>query len=224
MDTPAFLRSRTYRVGRVVFHEGQKGWLLVTVPVLALILPALATSSVEYRNRWTGFLLQVAGLLLVAWGIRSTRRLFGRPGLGTQLWEWYLNLLTATVSIPKHRTASISGSASIRISGHGTGTVSWGTAPRTVEEKLQDLERDIAALRTYVNEQSTALGKRLNAAEATAAEESAARQAETASLRAVLEAQSTGGLTLELIGLVWLLLGAALSSFPTELPCLLRCP
>ena len=223
MDISAFLRSRTYRVGSSLFYEGRSFWLMVIVPIAALALPALAPYSVEYQHRWTGFILQFAGLVIVAAGIRDTRKLFGRPGLGTQLERWFFGLLAAAVALPKHVTASISGAGAIGLAGHVTATVSRGTAPRTVEEKLQDLERDVADLRTYVNEQSRALGKRLDAAEATAAEESAARKEETASLRTVLEAQSTGGLTLEVIGLVWLLLGAAFSSFPTELPCLLGC-
>src|SRR3546814_4179733 len=60
--------------------EPRHFWLATFVVALALVF-ALRRGTTEPEIRISGLLLQILGIGTVAWGIRETRALFGRPTL-----------------------------------------------------------------------------------------------------------------------------------------------
>ena len=62
-------------------RTGWIGWLALTTPFLIFLFFFLTLTCWEPRIRLTGMLLELAGLLTVALGLRETRKLFRRQGL-----------------------------------------------------------------------------------------------------------------------------------------------
>jgi len=209
--------KRFKNVARVLTVDARETWLTLLPLAAMLLLPGLLTCRSEDMLRYSGLLLQLAGLVVVAIGIRDTRRLFGRPTLVQIAATWFERLRVALRNPPAVITArgSISLSGSLTLRASGTATLS--AAPRSIEERVASLEKAADGARERLNAlhdqiQTSAKGLR----DQLAAEERARQEAD-GTLRHLLEDQAAGGLHLETMGLCWLLVGTIVGSLTTEL-------
>jgi len=111
------MKSSSWRIRWQVLWSALKeawpAWLLVVefgfswFPV-AYFLTFLTTSDLTTQVRYEGVLLEVFGFVLVAFGIRQTRRLFDRPSLIAKIVGWFRQLASAFGG-PKTHTVSLSG-------------------------------------------------------------------------------------------------------------------
>jgi hypothetical protein len=220
------LRQRINNIVRVLTVDAKKGWWALLPLMLMALAPGLVTCDPEKHLRYAGLLLQLLGLVVVAIGIRDTRRLFGRPTLTAAIRVW-IGKLAAAFGPPLIR---VSASATIAIESRaaGQGTVSTALTERssTVEQRLAELERANVEIRQGLREisrQVTAIGPELREM---IDKERDRRVQEDLKLRRLLEDQAAGGLHLETAALIWLLIGtivatisSELSRFAAHLPC-----
>src|SRR5262245_27008713 len=61
-------------------------WWMIGVPIAVIGAALFCPAALEPRVRWAGLVLQLAGLSTVAWGLRETRKRFGKPSFLTELW------------------------------------------------------------------------------------------------------------------------------------------
>ena len=153
-----------------------------------------------------GWPCKLAGLGLVAAGIHETRKRFGRPSIWESFRKWLADLKNAVLLPPI--TASGSGTASVT----GTGSAMWtGFAPTVIT----DQEERLRALEVAVDDLQKRLAKLISVSDQTAkdlraalADEATARQQSEKETRLLIQEQAVGGLHLEMMGLVWLLVAA----------------
>ena len=201
---------------RAILHwlfDARIFWLALCVAVGALVF-AIRKSATEPEIRLTGLALQVLGIATVAWGIRETRVLFGRPDFFTLTKKW---LERVPVYGGRRVTASITLTAG-GATAHGRACVSsTASLNATVEERVSVLEKNIQHLNKRIDETQTEMDQSFRAQSSALEEEKQERSREDRILSAKLEATETGGLHISAMGALWLFIGVTLSTASVEL-------
>jgi len=194
-------------------------WLGTGVPAGILLAISAFVCSPEHRWVWLGLYLQLGGLLLVARGIAETRRRFKRPSMIDRVATW---LDQAAALLGPGQAIRVAGSISLSGSARGsttvTGTLSTGTP--TVEVRLQQLERGLAALSTSLAQHRDETRAAIEVERKALQDETADRRRDIEGVRGLLEEEAAGGLHFEAIGLIWLAIATVATTIPERLPSL----
>lgn len=165
--------------------------------------------KLESALRVAGFLIGLAGLVVVAYGLSKTRRLFGKPSVWSRLCAWWRAVLSLFL---KGRPVSIQasvGAGGIKLEGFAP---SVHIGPKTIEQRVEELERRAAAAEKRAEEIRTEARQALEHARAELRADQGRIQQSVGNLSRQLEEFSVGGLDLEGMGLWWLMLGSFLST------------
>jgi len=174
--------------------------------------------SLSDQILYAGTLLQMFGLITVAIGISQLRRMFGKPSLFERITNWLQKLIGAfrkSVSIEIHNGmhGMVAGGSAI------AGTLC--TSPETLETRVEKLEKALNVLKEQHGKMLRTLEDNLSRVESLVHDEGNKRQLGDADISKMLEEVAVGGIHLEVVGLVWLLLGMFGTSIPKELAKLL---
>ncbi len=187
------------------------------VAALASLLPGTPDDSVRY----CGLALQILGIATVVNGLRDRRLLFKRPSLVDHLATW---LARRPRWDAKPQTISLSGTASIGISGSAKLSVWRGFPPDApVEIRLAAMEANIETLRKEQAESFKELQEETRKRVEALDSERQSRVAALTELRTQVDTLGAGGLHLETAGLFWLVVGVVLGTAPTEIWRALSC-
>ncbi|MEZ5530927.1 MAG: hypothetical protein R3E69_00930 [Steroidobacteraceae bacterium] len=168
----------------------------------------------EPQIRITGLVLQLLGIGTVAWGLRETRKLFGRPSLYGLFREWL------------HRFPMLGGrvhsmSANVRLGGvtaNGRGHVSASAgANPTVKARIEALEKNVVFLSDRIAQTQNEMDKKFRDQAERLKEERVAWQRDHEQLSKRLEATETGGLHVSAAGVLLLFVGVAMSTASPEI-------
>lgn len=193
--------------------ERRHFWLAVFVVAIALLF-ALRRGVTEPEIRITGLLLQILGIATVAWGIRETRALFGRPSLVTLFREWLRRF-------PVYGGRIVSASANITLEGttlHARGYVSANAGPdATVEARIEALEKNLRYTNERIDHTQGEMDQTFRRQDDLLEQEQQTRATEDQEILARLEVTETGGLHISAVGALWLFVGVTLSTAAPEL-------
>lgn len=193
-------------------------WLALGITLVAGIV-ALRPCTPEYLIRWTGLLLQLAGVITVAWGLHSTRKLFGHPSLVTTTSSW-LKRFPFRKRKPIHASA-FAAAGRATTSGRGYATHPPPANP-TTDQRLDALERSIVLLHDRISGNEDVTQNEFSKAAEALKEERHTRRAEDQAISKRLEETGTGGIHISAMGALWLFLGVILSSGSVEIAQWLR--
>lgn len=169
----------------------------------------------EFANRVLGVALQLLGLITTGFGIRDTRRLFGRPTLLESVRRW---LRALPPFQPK--SVTLTASAALGLGASGEAYVSRGSGTGSVEDRLAAIEENLKALREIVFAKAAALENKTRELKQEIQEETGQRTAEDRRIEMLMRSANTDGLWLAAVGLLWIAAGIVLATFPTELAAL----
>lgn len=193
--------------------EPRHFWLAAFVIAIALLF-ALRRGATESEIRITGLLLQALGIGTVAWGIRETRALFGRPSIVTLSREWLRRF-------PVFGGQVVSASANItlpRFSLHARGNSSVSTVPNaTVEARIEALEKNVKLINERIDYTQSEMDQISRSHAKLLEQEQQARATGDQEIRLKLEAVETGGLHISAMGALWLFVGVTLSTAAPEI-------
>jgi len=186
------------------------GLLVVAVPVFF----GLGYGADEATIRITGMVLQLLGILTVAWGIHTTRKEFGHPSIFA-VWHQRLS------RFPSFGKRVVTGTAHITLPGMtGTGrphpSVSAGPEA-TIEARVQALEENLQIVHDRVRQTQNEMDQGFRKYSEALKQEEQVRDKEDQNIRAKLEATETGGLHISAMGAFWLFVGVTMSTVPVEL-------
>jgi hypothetical protein len=204
------IRLRAF--GRWLFGEGKPGWVAVAFPALAM-----STVWIRYgpgddmRVRIAGFLLSLLGVGLVAIDIRAKTRAFKKPSLIARVRAWVSRrppLLSSQGTTVNLGAAAAGGSSRL------SGTLTTRAPRTTLDERVAGLEEDVRKLRDELSK--TTLDIRTEADRRARDIEETRRASATAvgALSSQIEDLSVGGLNFEAVGVVWVMVGTFVSTFP----------
>ena len=184
---------------------------VLTATVLALAVPRAAHES---HVRLAGLVLQLLGLATVAFGLRQTRKLFGRPSMRKTAALWLRNLRASFVR-PTHQVIT-PGTAHMAFVANPAG-VSVGRNPaRTLEQKVAALEEEMDAVKQKLAKYRETLKESIDDLADQLQTESVQRHYGDSEIKEKLETMAVGGIHLEFVGLIWLFVGVICSGFPQE--------
>ncbi|MDS4031854.1 MAG: hypothetical protein RKO66_17540 [Candidatus Contendobacter sp.] len=206
---------------RAIFHwllEARIFWLALFVATGALLF-AVRKGATEPEIRLTGLVLQILGIATVAWGIRETRVLFGRPDIFALAKKWFQR-------VPVYGGRVVSASINVTLPGleaHGRAYASSSASLNaSVEERVSVLEKNIQHLNKRIDDTQSEMDQGFRAQSSALEKERQERSAEDQVLSAKLEATETGGLHISAMGAVWLFIGVTLSTASVELSAWLK--
>ncbi len=168
----------------------------------------------EQEVRFTGLLLQILGIGTVAWGIRETRALFGRPTLFAQFRAWLRRF-------PVYGGRVVSASASItmpRISVNARGHAGASAGPdASADARIEALEKNVRLLNERIDHTQNEMDQKFRSHADFLKQEERTRALHDQAIREKLEATETGGLHISAMGVLWLFIGVTLSTAATEI-------
>jgi hypothetical protein len=191
-------------------------WRALSIAILAVAYIYLNPN--EQSMRITGLVLQILGILTVAWGIKETRELFGHPSLTTKCLEWFKNF-------PPYggRIISVSASGSI---GATTGNAYASIFIQidknsSIDERFAAIEKSLNNINDLIIQTEKNLDNKVKSIAETISHEKLLREQGDSEAHKKLEAVSTGGFHISATGTLWLLLGVTMSTAPNELLALI---
>jgi hypothetical protein len=193
--------------------EASHFWLAIVVVGMALLF-VLRHSVSEPEIRITGLFLQILGIGTVAWGIRETRMLFGRPDIISISRGWLKRF-------PTYGGRIVSGSLNITLDDvtvQARGYVSASAGPEaTAEARIEALEKNVKYLSERIDHTQSEIDQNFRTQVQKLDQEQQTRAKEDQDIRAKLEVTETGGLHISAMGALWLFVGVTLSTASTEL-------
>lgn len=215
----AWLEQTANWLSRIVewIWRAHRLWIaLLAIPTVGLICWAVL-SNWEPRIRFTGMSLEVLGLFTVAYGLRETRTLFGRPSLLAVSRDWLRDFPRF-----RHELRMVAGTAAITLNGVGlSGTATVGVAPTaSLEERVAALEKNFNQAHLLIHEAQRKIDREAELRKSGVESEKRAREVGDEKNRQLVEEAAAGGLYLEAIGVLWLFFGIIMATASNELACL----
>jgi hypothetical protein len=153
----------------------------------------------------------MAGVVLVVRDIRDTRKHFDRPSIPTRIVRWL-----GRFPLRKRAQIIAVGQAALTITGFGTAHVSTTAASSDLEARVQALEKNVGYLHARITEKEDRLRKELAAFHEEHAREQRGLREANVTLRRQVEELSAGGIDFKYMGVVWFVLGEAVTTFSAE--------
>ena len=205
------IKGRSIRVAR---HFGFVRYLLILGGVVAGVyhLCGRLTPDAEDQLRYAGVLLQMAGLVAVVYGIASNRRLVGRAGVKDSLFKWFKRLRGGAMKTVVAKPIPLVS----KTKAYPVRSESRPSA-KSVDERVDLLERQLAELRNSMDRTDRALREQLSEAKEDASRRARALSQQLGGVSDRVENLAAGGSVTELIGVIWVAIGILLSSLPEEL-------
>ena len=191
--------------------------------VTALVLATAGLGAFWLRSepafRWIGLFLQLLGIATVAWNIRGTRTLFGRPSAVALAAQWLRRR-------PRFRppvNVAVAGGTLGRLSSRARVDV-WSDADphaaSALEARIDAAEKNLSRLRDRLNDLKLETELNLERQVYALEQEKRERANDDKNIRDKLETAQAGGLQISVVGVVWLVVGVIMSTIPGELACL----
>ncbi|MDX2299401.1 MAG: hypothetical protein NW204_06725 [Xanthomonadaceae bacterium] len=192
-------------------------WVALLFPLGAIVY-AFGIARTELAIRIPGLMLQLAGILTVAWGIREAWVFFGLGDPLGQMRSWFDGWLSHCPFRKRHpinaATVAFGGNGSLSARAH----TSWPLTPNgTVEERLVAIEKNIP----LINERVSNIQSEFDRVARTFKDEISEIKNSTAQdmgrLQVQIKVLGTGNLHISAIGALWLFVGSILSTASTQL-------
>jgi len=211
--------SATFRL-RPFLHwllaEPARTYATIGVPLLLTVACWYLPFKAELNVRIAGFFVTMAGIALVVHDIRVRGEKGEKPSFVRSVADWFSRLPTFF-----RKPKWVSATATIAVDGvrlKGTGTVRLSASAdatpeqriHVLEENLKSLEGQFADLSKRVSDTAGSLHARLD--DTTSRYDRLLNQ-----LASQLADLATGSLDLEAMGVLWVIIGTGLSTFPGEL-------
>ncbi|RZB35765.1 MAG: hypothetical protein SRB2_02815 [Desulfobacteraceae bacterium Eth-SRB2] len=194
-------------------------WLHANLLVVALpVFIGLRYGASESKIRYYGLVLQLLGILTVAWGIRTTRKEFGHPSIFKR-WQQRLS------RFPLFGKREVKGTVDVAAA-CATASGRWYSSVKpeseaNIEARVQALEENLPLIHDRISQTQNEMDRGFREVLEALKQEKRVREKEEQDIRAKLEATETGDLHISAIGVFWLFVGIIMSTVSADLAELL---
>jgi hypothetical protein len=194
--------------------EGKPLWIFL-LPLAGIIAVASALPyCLADRVRIAGYLLTLAGIALVAIGIGDTRKLFGRPSTMSGIKRWWRSGLSLIFPGPDQVARPAAAARGGSTVGGSLTTASVRGPRSSLAQRVAVLEEDHRLLRERLDKAKQEVLAEVESVQESVDDERRARTEADQKISHQLTEFSVGGLHLEAVGVVWLIIGETCSSLP----------
>jgi hypothetical protein len=201
-----------------IFVRGKLFWLAIGLPVLCYFVASVSahvwSRSAEDILRYSGALLEIAGIVTVAVGLLDLQDLFNRQTLWAAILAYFKTLPRWRPRLTVSPLPDASSSIGFKARAHGNVRL---PPDATIEQRLRALEEQIENLSHAVHDNLATLDERTINQEKALKEEQRERRSEVESARKLIDVAVAGDLGFEIVGLLWLSLGLVVSTFAPEI-------
>jgi hypothetical protein len=210
------LRDRGYLLVQWAFLDPRAVWGSLGVPAVILATAWLLPLAPELRVRIAGFVVTLAGVVLVVVEILDRQHLFNLKRIPERVLAW-LNRFPRILLRPRPNVFDLQaamgglgavGKAQVRVSA-GPGA--------SLERRVTILEQNLQLAEERITEVETDFTTQIRRLQSEGEAERRTREEHDLALRKQVEQLSVGGLDFELMGVVWVIIGSAFSTFPGEI-------
>ncbi len=203
---------------RLLTWDARLAWSALGLPVLGLLLITSFQCDASTSWLYLGLLLQLTGIALVAKGIADTRRRFGKPSLAMRVRTWATAVVRAATR--KRRYVLAAGTARFGMSAHGTISVASTRSKQTLKQRVAALEQAEREVRKAIQALKVDLKSAEKAIAAGLEDERNKRTEEVNKVRTLIDEHAAGDLSLDVVAVIWLLVGTIATTIPDHLPML----
>ncbi|MEO8562493.1 MAG: hypothetical protein ABI601_10485 [bacterium] len=189
-------------------------WLAIVPPLVIMVASERLPGAAELHRRATGYALTLLGILFVVYGLRDTRKLFGKPSYRRRIARWlrrFPNIWRPGVVIVG------TGTGSLMIGGSAAAIVRHGAPDNSLSTRLKAVEENLKLVDERVTQTESALRQEVQAVRSALAQELRKRDEVSAALATKVEQFAAGSLDATLVGIVWGVWGQTLGAFPLEI-------
>ncbi len=197
-------------------------WRAWSALALVLLMPLVCStmfSGWEQRLRISGMLLELLGLSTVAMGLHQTRKLFQRPSLGPLFVDWIRRFprfrVDTRINVPTAATTVTAHAPTIH-------ELTFTNSSASINERVSALEKALKEVNNQIQQVQRDIQDEGRNRQSEHSAEQQQREAKERKLRTLIEESSAGGLYIETIGVLWLLVGVVLATSSNELVALFR--
>ena len=189
---------------------------VVLVCIYTFLISPQFTESTSNAIKFFGLVLQLCGLLTIAYGIRETRKVFGKPSYSKITLNWFSQFISTFKPVKtEHCSVDMTlPGLKIEASGYGVEVAEKNASP---ERKIEILEKNLATAMnriTTLHQNTTSKISDVNKNISNIHSQLSTRQEE---INKLLEESLVGGINIEAMGLAWLTFGIIAATFPDEL-------
>ncbi len=178
------------------------------------------TAELADRVRWAGMLLQFAGLLQVAIGLKDSRKLFKKEPIWRAAARWVARV--RYVVVPRKPITHVLEPQSVVVSLGATMDAIVTRANRTLGARVADLEQNLTKVQGDVGDLRAQLGTFRSHADQKVEQERSERAEQDRAIKKQLEEATISGIHLELSGLFYLIFGILFATIPNEAAALFQ--
>lgn len=212
---PTGIRRMANWIRRISSWLAQPKLLWIAAGVLALALcPVLLFDLEELEIRFVGLALQLFGLLTVVHGISQTRKLFNLPPVTSSALRW----LKAFPRLRQNRGISREIGIAAELDSAGRVKPVLSAPPGApLEDRVRALEGNFRLLDRRLDDLDGRMEESDRQASGALTTEREERQRDVQNLNEKLALLETGGLSVSLTGLLWLMAGLVITTASQEI-------
>lgn len=193
--------------------EGKIIFLCLLV-ISAIIALGVFTWRSEFSIRFSGYVLQLIGMIFAIRGLLSIRAHFGQPLLRRMFFEWLKQF-------PKWKRDTVIGAAAsmTAVSGMKARAEVWtaDNAGYPVEKRIEGIVQNLEKIRVELRQHASTIDKLIDDYEKHKKLLIEQTQQLEKNIRSELESLHTSDLITSLVGLVWLTVGITMSTLSPEI-------
>lgn len=200
------------------FYEPRHFWLGASVCVAAIVL-VVRQGGAEPVVRLVGLVLQLFGIVTIAWGIVETRQFFGMQSPLKTFTNWLSRFPLRRRTIACTVGEAVEADDALSARAHTAWPID-SSAP--LEQRVSTLERNVPLIQGRISNLQAEFDRTTQSLKDQLKFEEEHRFALSQQLHSQLRTYGTGGLHISAIGAIWLFLGAVFGTASVELSALLK--
>lgn len=192
-------------------------WVPLVCVGAAALIGYLTSGEAEVRIRYFGLGFELAGIVTVAVGLEERRKLFGHPRFLQGVWDIVKHWLSIWRR-PQKRVLEIRTGDTVMVGLTGKLSV-WRGVPSDapLPERVTALEANLTTLKDEQGDISKRLQEEEKKRDEAVTSERRAREESDQHLNKKLQELGAGNLHLELLGVIWLVIGLILTTTSSEI-------
>lgn len=188
-----------------------RAWPVLVIAILIVIHVFIVTAfptHADVVNKWTGFILQVLGGLIVLNAVNQNLGLFRSQSLGTVVVAWFKEFplrkqRASVVLVAGGSLCSMTGSASLTVK----------PSVNTLEERLAEVEHQIQEIRVLISTKEVELTSRIDGIKSELSSSIDSTDKTVHALTKKIEHATVGGFKAQAFGFMLVIYGAYVNVF-----------
>jgi len=189
--------------------------VIVIIPYVVSRFFFFEPLNLSDQIRWSGMILQFAGLGMIVIGLNVSRQLFGKSSIWKAIGLW-LGRTRHIIILPKARDVTVFVDG-FKMRAEAFAPRVFATNHKNTEERISYLEKEILNLYKEIDKKEKKYIEEIEKLKSESRKGISEMKNESGDIKKLLESASIGGIHIEISGVMYIFLGIAFTSIPNEI-------